>query len=190
MKKSILVIVFCVFGISQVLAQAVSVKNSPRPFTIVPPSSWVQQPTSTGNSRVKFIAPPGRPAAECAVIVQEYPIAKDIPQSTLDKGMLEGLTISEMTEQLSAIVNNVKIFSIASANISGYPAQLANCQYSVGTPSGEVWVRGIYVTTATTPGLIWIVSCGATGRDAKEAQKGYSYWQLELLKFPTNIKIQ
>ncbi len=190
MRINIWLIAFCVLTSSQVFAQTVSVKNSPRPFTIIPPTSWVQQPTSTGNSRVKFAAPPGAPAAECAVIVQEYPIAKDIPQSTLDKGMLEGLTISEMTEQLSAIFNNVKIFSVAVANISGHPAQLANYLYSVGIPSGEIWVRGIYITAATTPGLIWIICCGATGQDANEAQKGYSYWQLEFIKFQTNIKIQ
>ena len=190
MRKSIIFIAFCLLTSNQVFAQAVSVKNSPRPFSIVPPTSWVQKPTSTGNSRIKFVAPSGTPYAECAVIVQEYPSAKNISQSTLDKGMVEGLTISEMTEQLSAMFNNVKIYSVAMANISGHPAQLANCQYSIGTPSGEVWVRGIYITTATTPGLIWIICCGAIGKDANEAQKGYSYWQLEILKFPTNIKIQ
>jgi len=188
--KKILLIAFFLFISNQILAQTVSIKNSPRPFTIIPPTSWVQQPTSTGNSRIKFVAPYGTPYAECAVIVQEYPSAKNIPQSTLDKGMLEGLTISEMTEQLSAMYNNVKIFSVGVANLSGHPAQLSNCQYSVGTPSGEVWIRGIYITTATTPGLIWTICCGATGKNASEAQKGYSYWQSEFAKFPTNIKIQ
>ena len=87
-------IVVCgLFTISQVLAQTVSVKNSPRPFRVVAPASWVQQPTTTGNSRIKFAAPSGTPAAECAVIVQEYPSAKNIPQSTLDKGMTEGLVL-------------------------------------------------------------------------------------------------
>jgi len=174
----VIFIINCISSGNSILAQqVVSVKNSPRPFSVVAPASWIQQPPSTGNSRIKFISPSGTPSAECAVIVQEYPILKDIPQSTFDKGMTEGLTISEMTEQLSAIANNVKVFSVATANISGHPAQLANCQYSMGTPSGEVWVRGVYVTTTTTPGLIWIISCGATGRSPEEAQKGYSYWQ-------------
>jgi len=190
MRQLIISLIFSALTISQVFAQAVNVTNSPRSFTVIPPTSWVQQPTSTGNSRIKFVAPSGTPYAECAVIVQEYRIAKNIPQTTLDKGMAEGLTISEMTEQLSAMFNNVKIYSVAMANISGHQAQLANCQYSIGTPSGEIWVRGIYVTAATTPGLIWIISCGAIGEDENEAQKGFSYWQLEILKFPTNIKIK
>lgn len=174
---------------NQLFAETVNVKNSPLPFTVVAPTSWVQKPTTTGNSRIKFASPSGTPAAECAVIVQEYPVAKDIPQSTLDKGMLEGLDTSEISAQLSSIYNNVKIFSVGVANFSGHPAQLVNLQYSVGTPTGEVWTRGITVTAATTPGLIWIVSCGALGKSAAEAQKGYSYWQSEIVKFPTNIKI-
>ena len=175
--------------LNQLFAETVTVKNSPRSFTVVAPTSWVQQPTTTGNSRIKFASPPGTPAAECAVIVQEYPSAKNIPQSTLDKGMAEGLDPSEIASQLSSLYNNVKIFSVGVGNISGHPAQLVNCQYSVGTPTGEIWARGITVTAATTPGLIWVVSCGALGKSTAEAQKGYSYWQLEIVKFPTKIKI-
>jgi len=189
MKQIIIFLTFTVLVIGQVFAQTVNVTDSPRPFTVVPPTSWVQQPTSTGNSRIKFVAPSGTPYAECTVIVQEYPVAKDIPQSPLDKGMLEGLDSSEISAQLSSIYNNVKIFSVGVADFSGHPAQLVNFQYSVGTPTGEVWTRGITVTAATTPGLIWIVSCGALGKSAAEAQKGYWYWQLEIAKFSTNIKI-
>ncbi|HAR49694.1 MAG TPA: hypothetical protein DCR81_06260 [Smithella sp.] len=183
------IVVSGLFMASQLFAQTFSVKNSPRPFTVVAPTSWVQQPTTTGNSRIKFASPSGTPAAECAVIVQEYPSAKNIPQSTLDKGMAEGLDPSEITSQLSSLYNNVKIFSVGVGNIAGHPAQFVNCQYSVGTPTGEIWARGILVTAATTPGLIWTISCGALGKNAAEAQKGYSYWQLEIVKFPTNIKI-
>ncbi len=178
------------FGVAQVFAQSVKVENSPRPFTVVAPTSWVQQPTSTGNSRIKFSAPIGTPAAECAVIVQVYPGLKGEPQSTFDQQMAEKPNPSEMTSQLSSRYNNVKVFSTGVASISGFPAQLVNAQYSVGTPSGELWTRGIAITTATTPGLMWVISCGAFGKSLDEAQKGFSYWQSEIVRFPTNIKIR
>jgi len=175
---------------TQALAQVVKVDNSPRPFSVVAPTSWVQQPTTTGSSRIKFAAPSGTPAAECAVIVKEFPGLTGEPQSTFDRVMSEPPNPSEMASQLSSRFNNVRIFSTGAASISGYPAQLVNFQYSVGTPDGELWGRGIMVTTATTPGLVWTISCGAIGRSLEEAQKGYSYWQLEIMRFPTNIKIR
>lgn len=176
--------------VTQAIAQAVKVENSPRPFTVVSPTSWVQQPTSTGNSRIKFAAPLGTPAAECAVIVQVYPGLRGEPQSTFDQQMAEKPNPSEMASQLSSRYNNVKVFSTGVASISGFPAQLVNVQYSVGTPSGELWARGITITTATTPGLVWIISCGALGKSLGEAQKGFSYWQSEIMRFQTNIKIR
>ena len=175
---------------TQAIAQAVKVENSPRPFTVVSPTSWVQQPTSTGNSRIKFAAPLGAPAAECAVIVQVYPGLRGEPQSTFDQQMAVKPNPSEMTSQLSSRYNNVKVFSTGVASISGFPAQLVNVQYSVGTPSGELWARGIIITMATTPGLVWAISCGALGKSLGEAQKGFSYWQDEIMRFPTNIKIR
>lgn len=188
-----LVFVSCVVGglsvATQAIAQAVKIQNSPRPFSVVSPATWVQQPTSTGNSRIKFAAPSGTPAAECAVIVKEFPGLRGEPQSTFDQQMAEQPNPSEMTSQLASRFNNVKVFSPGIASISGFPAQLVNVQYSVGTPRGEQWIRGVTVTTATTPGLVWTITCGALGRSLDEAQKGYSYWQLEITRFPTNIKI-
>jgi len=175
---------------TQAIAQTVKVQNSPRPFTVVSPTSWVQQPTSTGNSRIKFAAPSGTPAAECAVIVKDFPGLRGEPQSTFDQQMAEPPNPREMASQLSSRYNNVKVFSTGVASVSGFPAQLVNVQYSVGTPSGELWARGITVTTATTPGLVWTITCGALGKNLDEAQKGYSYWQLEITRFLTNIKIR
>ncbi|MBL7205032.1 MAG: hypothetical protein ISS63_11990 [Desulfobacteraceae bacterium] len=178
------------FTITQVLAQTVNVENSPRFFTVVAPTSWIQQPATTGSSRIKFAAPSGTPAAEFAVIVKEFPGLRGVPQSTFDRQMAEPLSTTEMASQLSSQYNNVRVFSTGAASVSGYPAQLFNVQYSVGTPAGELWMRGIMVTTATTPGLVWTIACGALGRSIKEAQKGYAYWQLEIMRFPTNIKIR
>jgi hypothetical protein len=95
----------------------------------------------------------------------------------------------QVASHLSSQFNNVRVLSVGVASVSGHPAQLYNVQYSIGTPGGEGWFRGITVTTATTPGLVWTISCGATGRNLDEALKGYSYWQLDILRFQTNIKI-
>lgn len=178
------------FTINQVNAETVTVKNSPRSFTVVAPTSWIQQPTTTGSSRIKFAAPSGTPTAECSVIVKEFPGLKGLPQSTFDSQMVVPVSITEIESQLSSQYNNVRVFSTGASSISGYPGHLYNVQYSVGTPAGELWMRGIMVTTATTPGLVWTIGCGALGKSREEAQKGYSYWQSEIMRFPTNIKIR
>lgn len=180
----------CMFITTQVFAQPTKVINSPRPFTVVAPSSWTQQPTTTGNSRIKFQSPAKTPEAGCAVIVHEYPGLKDMSQSTFDQQMAVPPNPNAMESQLSSRFNNVKVLSVGAASISGHPAQLYNVQYSVGTPDGEQWFRGIMVTAGTTPGLVWSISCGASGKTLNEALKGYKYWQSEIVRFPTNIKIQ
>ncbi len=73
----------------QATAQVVRIDNSPKRFSVVPPKSWVQQPPSTGNSRVKFSAPSGTPPAECAVIVQEFPALRGKSQQEFDIGMAQ-----------------------------------------------------------------------------------------------------
>jgi len=183
-------VIFGLFAITQANAQTITVKNSPRSFTVVAPTSWIQVPTTTGSSRIKFAAPPGTPAAECSVIVKEFLGLRGVPQSTLDRQMAEPLSTTEIASQLSSQYNNVMVFSTGVSSISGYPAHLYKVQYSVGTPAGEIWMRGIMVTAATTPGLVWTIGCGSLGKSIEEAQKGYSYWQLEFIRFPTNIKIR
>lgn len=126
----------------------------------------------------------------CCVIVQEYPGLKDAPQSMFDQKMAEPPNPNVIKSQLSSRFNNVKVLSVEVASISGHPAQLYNLQYSVGTPDGEQWFRGIIITAGTTPGLVWSIVCGATGKNINEALKGYNYWQSEIVRFPTNIKIQ
>lgn len=188
---SMIILAFCAFLVCfDAIAQTVVITNSPRQFSVVSPKSWTQQPTTTGNSRVRFFSPPGTPPAECAVIVQEYPSLRNQPQAYYDAIMVEPQNPNELAAQLSTRYNNVNIMSTGSAAISGYPAQLANAQFSVGTPRGELWGRGIFVTTATIPGLVWSISCGGLGPSPIEAQKAYLYWQSEIVIFHTNLKIQ
>jgi hypothetical protein len=178
------------FTATQVLAQTVKVENSPRPFTVVAPTTWIQQPATTGNSRIKFVSPAGTPAAECAVIVKEYPELRGMPQSTFDQQMAAPPDPNKMATHLSSNLNNVRVLSVGVVSVSGHPAQFYNVQYSVGTPDGDQWFRGTMVTTGTTPGLVWTTLCGALGKNLDEALKGYLYWQLEIVRFPTNIKIR
>ena len=174
---------------SPVIAKTVMVKNSPRPFTVISPDTWIQQETATANSRVKFVSPVETPPAQCAVIVKEYPGLRSTPQATLDRNMAKPPDADAMSAHLSAQLNNVKVISTATTSISGYIAQLYNVQYSMGTTYGEEWFRGTIVSAATTPGLTWTVSCGATGKSLKEAIKAYSYWQQEIIRFRINVKI-
>ncbi len=167
----------------------IQVLNSPRPFLTVPPKDWVRQKTLTGNSRIKFVSPKNTPVAECAVIAKEFPALRNTPQAVFDQEMVLAPNRNDLRAQLSTRYNNVKIFSTSVTSISGFPAQFSSLQYSVGTPNGEVWTRGLSMTFGTTPGLIWTVGCGALGNSSAEAIEGFSYWQAEMLRFPTNLKL-
>lgn len=174
---------------TQVQAKTINV-STPRPFSVVVPKSWVKGEIVSGNTRLSLVAPTGTPTAECAVGVLELPGMKGQSQSEIDRIMLENPSASEMAAQLSNQYNNVRVTSAVKTFISGYPAYLYNLQYSVGTPSGEMWTKGTIYTFGTTPGLVWSISCGATGRNINEAIKGFSYWQLEMNLFPTKMKIK
>ena len=102
------------------------IRNSPRPFSVVAPTSWSQQPPGTGNSRVRFVSPSGTPHAECAVLVVDYPSLRNQPQSFFDSQMLEAQDARELSQHLSATQNNVTVLGTWTGHISGYPAQLSN----------------------------------------------------------------
>lgn len=154
MRPSILFF-FIISGLvgSQAYAQTVTINDSPRPFSVKAPKSWVQQPTSTGNSRVRFVSPNVTPPAECAVIAKELSLLRGLTQQTLDLMSLELVSQEEIRQHLSSNYNNVQVISTGVTIISGYPAQTLHVQYSTGTPDGELWARGFTSTTKTTP---WI----------------------------------
>lgn len=171
------------------VAAEVVVTSSPRKFAVTAPAGWTQQPTATGNSRVKFVSPAGTPRAECAVIVQEYPALRNQPQSYFDSIMLVPEDSRELAKQLSQSYSNVSVIGVGGGSLSGHPAQLSNVIYSIGTPSGSMWVRSSNTSAGTTPGLVWTVACGAMGKTQLDAEKGFSYWKLEIVKFPTSVKM-
>lgn len=179
-------VIYCFF-ITGVFAQTVRVTNSPRQFTVVPPNSWIQKSTTTGNSRVKFVSPAGTPYAECSVIVQEQSILTGATQQELSQRTLEApFDVDLMATQLSSIgFKNVSVFSPGYANISSYIGKT----YNYIARSGSQWMRSNTSSAATTPGLMWTVSCGAFGSSTEEAEKAYSYWKIEITKFTTYLKI-
>lgn len=179
-------VIYC-FLVTGVFAQTVRVANSPRQFTVVPPNSWIQKSTTTGNSRIKFVSPTGTPFAECAVIVQEQSNLAGATQQELNQRMLESpFDVDLMAAQLSSVgFKNVRVFSPGFATISSYPGKT----YNFIASSGSQWFRNITSSAATTPGLMWTITCGTSGRSAEEAEKSYSYWQIEIMQFTTYLKI-
>lgn len=191
MKKSTCTLCFIFFYLfpCEVLTQTLRVETSPWPFSITPPPKWSRHAPSTGNSRVKFVSPRGTPSAECAVIVKEFPSLKGQSQSSLDMLNTQPIDSEMISKQMSAQFNNVHVYATSIASISGHPAQLINVEYSTGTPSGQVWSRGIHVTTVTVPGIVWTISCGGLGKSAQEAEESYMYWQSEIIPFRTKFII-
>lgn len=170
-------------------AQVLTVTNSPRGFSVATPTSWLQQPVSTGSSRVKFSSPTGTPSAECSVLVKEFPGLSGLPQDYFDSIILKQTSAIERTEQLASRYNNVRVWGIGFSSISGFPGQSYNVSFSVGTPFGEMWYRAFYVESATAPGLVWTIGCGGSGKNLEEASRAFSFWQNEIMKFSTNIRI-
>ena len=170
-------------------AQSLMVVNSPRPFSVVAPATWVQQPTTTGNSRVKFSSPSGTPRAECAVIVIDSPALRGFSQEYFNAIALDLPAASDLAYQLTSRYNNVGVWGVGFATISGFPAQSYNVRYSVGSPIGEIWGTSRHVTAMTAPGFAWVVSCGGLGKTPQEADIAFSHWQIEILRFSTNVRI-
>jgi hypothetical protein len=178
----------CLVVVPGVRAQSVTITDSPRSFFATAPAGWSRQPPATGNSRLKYASPSGTPYAECAVIVKTLPALRGHSQSEMDAAMLDTPDPDIIARGLASSFNNVRVISAGNATLSGVPAQIYNVQYSVGTPAGVQWIRGVTTTAMTVPDVSWTLTCGGQGRTLAEAQKAFDYWQLEFVKFATFIK--
>ena len=168
---------------------SVLISDAKLPFYVTAPTNWIRVPTGTQNSKVKFTSPDGTPAAICAVIVQFMPSLQDRSQYEFDQYMASEPDSTAMQNQLAASFNNVQVFNPGTRFLSGHPAQLFNVRYSTGTTRGEFWERDILVVTMTKTGITWTISCGSLAKSPQEANKAYSYWQDEIQRFSTNLKI-
>lgn len=185
-----LLIVAPAFWVMSVSADVVRITHSPRPFFISPPPHWVAIQPTRPNTRVRYATQLGVPLAECMVTVKEYPGLAPLTQNQLDELILEKPSMEDLKGQYSAEYNNVEVLGVGNKWISGYAGQIINLRYSVGTQSGELWSRGIFVTFATTPGIIWVIGCGGMAFNPVEAQRNYSYWQSEILKFVSTLQVR
>jgi len=185
-----LLVICSLLAVCSTFAETIYLDSANRSFNVISPRTWQRSQITTPNSKVKFISPPGTPEASCAVIVQKYEGLRNTSQAALNSIFLEPPNSKEIASHLSLQYNNVRVLSIGARMLSGSPSYYYNTQYSTGTPEGRLWIRSATNTTATTPGLVWVVSCGTTGKSIAEADAGFSYWQFEITKFITNFEIR
>lgn len=153
------------------------------------PASWEVSPTLTSNSRAKVVSPASTPHAECAVIVQRYPQLSSLSQIEIDRLFTEPQPPSELKSALSQGGNNVEIVAVSVGALHSRPAQLARVRYSTGTSSGQAFISGRIVSTAT-PGLTWTLTCGGQGSSQADAEKNYQSWQLEINRIISSFRFQ
>ena len=171
------------------LAQVIHVVNAPRAFNVVAPATWVPGPILTGNTRVALTSLKGSPHAECAVIAVEFK-GQSLTQKEINQNTSELSSVKEMETEFGRSYNNVKIRFIGRGILAGHPAQVVSLEYSVGTPNGEMWGVMTVTSAAIAPNVAWSVSCGGLGKNLAEANKSFSYWQSDIINFPTNFKLK
>ncbi len=171
------------------LAQVINVVNAPRAFSIVAPVTWVPGPIVTGNTRVALTSLKASPHAECAVIAVEFK-GQRLTQKEINLNTAELASVKETELELGRSYNNVKVHSIGRGVLAGHPAQVVKFEYSVGTPTGEIWGVTITTSAAIAPNVAWSVGCGGLGKNLAEANKSFSHWQSDINNFPTNFKLK
>lgn len=168
-------------------AQVVSVTKAPRPFSVVPPPTWVPGPIVTGNTRIAFTSLKSAPHAECAVTAVLFK-GVNMRQEDINQNMAQLPTARDVEAELGRSYNNVKVRSISRGLLAGYPAHAIKFEFIVGTPDGERWGVMSSTTAAIAPGVSWSVACGGLGKNLADARNSYSHWQSETNNFPTNFK--
>jgi hypothetical protein len=185
--RVLLVMLLARIGHSMAQAQSVTITESPGAFSARSPTGWSRQP-ATGDARLKFVSPEGKPYAECAVLVKTRPSLRGRSQSDFDTAMRETPDAKAMARQLAKSYGDVRIISVANGALSGVPAQVYDVVYSVGTPARTEWVRSVTAIAVTVPDVIWTSTCGGQGRTLAEAQKAFDHWQIEFAKFSAFIE--
>jgi hypothetical protein len=129
------------------------------------------------------------PHAECAVIAVEFK-GQSLTQKEINQNTTELASVKETESELGRSYSNVKVRSIGRGILAGHPAQVVKFEYSVGTPTGEIW--GVMTTTsaAVAPNVAWSVGCGGLGKNLAEANKSFSQWQSDINNFPSNFKLK
>lgn len=142
-------------------------------FSFQYPASWVFVHSQARDIRVKIVAPEGSPAAECAVVVKEYPNAAKAKQGDIDQVFLDPPTVQELEEMLGQESGQVTVTKAMAGKLDKRPAHVARYRMHL---SFNEYLSGQVAMTAT-PGLTWSVACSGRGEDSQESEKNYQFWQ-------------
>ncbi|MGD9947217.1 MAG: PsbP-related protein [Desulfobulbus sp.] len=142
-------------------------------FSFQYPASWFFAHTSVRNMRVKIVAPENGPAAECAVMVKEYPNAVKAKQSEIDQVFLEPPTVEALQEVLGQEGEQLKVTKASTGKLDNRPTHVARYRMRLGF---DEYFSGQIAMTAT-PGLTWSVSCSGRGQTPEQAEKNFQAWQ-------------
>lgn len=147
--------------------------NSQFGFSFQYPGSWIFAHAPERNVRVKIVTPEGSPAAECAVIVKEYPKAADAKQDDIDQIFLAPPTVEELQEVLVRDGDPLKVTKAGTGKLDTRPTHVARYRLQLGL---EEYLSGQVAMTAT-PGRTWSVSCSGRGASPEQAEKNFQFWK-------------
>ena len=181
-------VAFCAVQPMAASAEPLTVRNAPRPFSIVVPNAWKKAPNMTANTRVSYSSPSGTPLANCAVTAVTFR-GESVSQKEISSNFRNPPSTADMEKDLAASYNNVRVLGITRGILSDYPAWIVRFEASVGSPAGEDWIVMISTVTAVAPNITWQVGCGGTGASLQEARNAFHYWQSDIVNFPKNFRI-
>jgi hypothetical protein len=163
-----------------------SYSNQEFRFSFKYPASWIINPSSEADIRVKVAAPSNSLAAECAMVIKRHPRATSAKQSDIDEIFLVPPTTSELEEVLRQRDGAVKVSKASAGSLHSRPAHFARVQYNTGK---DAYASGRVVMTAT-PGLTWALSCSGLGRTPNEAEKSFQLWEKDMNNLVSSFKFE
>lgn len=168
-----LVVLLLLAPLAPAAEKAARYSNEEFGFSFQYPASWKFAHTDVRNMRVKIAAPEFGPAAECSVIVKQYPHAVKAKQSEIDAIFQEPPTVAELKEVLSQGGDKVTVTKATTGKLDTRPTHVARYHLPLGFDQA---LSGQVAITAT-PGLTWSVSCSGRGENVEVAEKNYQHWQ-------------
>ena len=168
-----LVVLLLLAPMAHAAEKAARYSNEQFGFSFQYPTSWKFAHTDVRNMRVKIAAPEFGPAAECSVIVKQYPNAIKAKQGEIDAIFQEMPTKAELQEVLSQGGDKVTVTKASTGKLDTRPTHVARYHLPLGFDQA---LSGQVAITAT-PGLTWSVSCSGRGENVEAAEKNYQHWQ-------------
>lgn len=142
-------------------------------FSFQYPGSWIYVHAPERNVRVKIAAPDHGPAAECAVIVKEYPRASTAKQGDIDQIFLEPPTVQELEAVLAQDGEQLKVTRASTGKLDNRPTHVARYRMQLGF---DEFLSGQVAMTAT-PGRTWSVACSGRGQSPEQAEQNFQFWR-------------